>query len=152
MPERRPSTWVAVADGGKALLLAAEGPDLAPRLRLVAAAELDNPPSRAQGDDRPGRFPDPGPGQRSAVEAPDWHDIAEDRFLADFAARLNAAAAAGRYDRLVLFAPARALGRIRAALGAAVRRRLAAEADLDLTNHPVPAIAERLREVLKPGF
>jgi protein required for attachment to host cells len=151
MPERKPSTWVAVADGGKALLLEAEGPDLAPKLRMIAAAELDNPPTREQGADRPGRYPDPGHG-RSAVEATDWHDIAEERFLADFAARLNDAALAGRYDRLVLFAPARALGRIRASLGAAVRERLAAEVDRDLTNHPVPEIAERVREVLKPGF
>jgi protein required for attachment to host cells len=63
--------WVFVGDGRKALLLRNEGdPDLLD-LRRVEVREDDNPPSREQGTDKPGRTSMPI-GPRSSVEPTDW--------------------------------------------------------------------------------
>ncbi|MBV9064186.1 MAG: host attachment protein, partial [Methylobacteriaceae bacterium] len=76
-----------VGDGRKALLLRNEGdPDLLD-LRRVEVHEDDNPPSREQGTDRPGRTT-MQVGPRSAIEATDWHAIEEERFAASVAERL----------------------------------------------------------------
>jgi len=140
-------TWVAVADGGKALLLVNTDTDATPVLRVMDAQALDNPPARDQGTDRPGRMPDQG-AHRSAVETTDWHDIAEARFLKGFAERIDRAAQADRYDRMVLIAPPRVLGDLRAALSAPARRRIAAEIPHDLTHHRVDQIEARVAAAL----
>ena len=113
---RRKITWAAVADGGKALILVNEGTDAAPLLSVLAKDALDNPPAREQGSDQAGRRPGTGVGQRSAMETTDWHELGEARFLRDFAGRLNRAAENGRYERLILVAPPKVLGELRAAL------------------------------------
>ena len=151
MREPRSTLWVAIADGAKALIAVNEGTRLRPSLRILKKTELDNPPAREQGSDRPGRMPDTGTGQRSAMEETDWHDFAEERFAADFARMLNEAAAAGRFDKLVLIAPDRALGRLRPALDRTVADRLVAEHHKDLTKHPVPEIESVLADILSPA-
>jgi protein required for attachment to host cells len=145
---RRKITWVAVADGGRALILINEGSDAAPLLMVLAKDELDNPRTREQGTDRPGRRPDPGVGQRSAMETTDWHALGEARFVRDFAGRLNRAAEQGRFDRLVLAAPPKVLGQLRPALSAKAADRLAAEIGNDLTGLPVDGIEQHLSRAL----
>lgn len=147
-PGRRKTTWAAVADGGKALVLVNEGTDKAPLLYVVSKDELENPRTAAQGTDRPGRRPDSGPGQRSAMEPTDWHALGEARFLRDFAGRLHAAAGAGRFERLILVAPPKVLGELRAALSPAVASLVAAEIPSDLTGHPVSEIEMHLAKAM----
>jgi len=148
IPGRRKTTWIAIADGGKAMLLVNDGTDATPVLRVLSKAELENPPTRDQGTDRAGRRPDPGAGQRSAMEATDWHQFEESRFIAEFAARLNRAAERGQFERLVLVAPPRVLGELRPALSAATAAALAAEIGSDLTGHPVDQIGTHLAKAL----
>jgi protein required for attachment to host cells len=145
---RRKITWVAVADGGKALVLENDGTDEAPVLRVLAKSELENPPTREQGTDRAGRRPDPGAGQRSAMETTDWHQFEESRFIAEFAERLNRAAGRGRFERLVLVAPPKVLGELRPELSAATAAATVAEIGSDLTGHPVYRIEEHLARAL----
>lgn len=147
-PVIKKTTWVAVADGAKALVLLNEGTDAAPRLHVLAKSEFENPPTRAQGTDRPGRMPDSGPGQRSALETTDWHEFEEQRFVRDFAERLNRAAERDRFDRLILVAPPKVLGELRPALAPAVTERLDAELPNDLTSHPLDEIERLLRKAL----
>lgn len=147
MPHRK-VTWIAVADGGKAMLLVNDGTDAAPLLSVLAKDELDNPAAREQGADRPGRRPDPGAGQRSAMEATDWHELGEARFVHGFAERLNRAAEQGRFERLVLIAPPKVLGQLRPALSARVAGCLVAEIGSDLTGQPVDQIAQHLAKAL----
>lgn len=142
-PIRKKITWAAVADGTKALLLLNEGTDARPCLSVLAKSELENPPTREQGSDRPGRMADRGPGQRSALEVTDWHEFEETRFVREFAGRLNRAALRNRFERLILVAPPKVLGALRPALSPAVSERVAAEIPSDLTKHPVSEI-ERL--------
>lgn len=138
--------WIAVADGRKAILLENLGGALNPKLRVLSTEEIVNPPSRDHGADRAGRMNDGRSGgmRRSAVEATDFHQLTEDRFVAAFAASLDAAAAAGAFDRLVIAAPPAALGVLRAALSDRVKARLALEVDSDLVNHPVAEIERRI--------
>lgn len=151
MPEPKSVTWVAIADGAKALITENTGSRGKPRLAVLGKREIEVPPARDQGSDRPGRFADAGPNQRSAAEATDWHEFAEERFAAEFAAVLNKAAAAGRFDRLVLIAPDRVIGRMRPSLAAGVAERIVAELHKDLTNHPLPEIESQVGEALFPA-
>lgn len=79
---------MVIADGEKALFLEnmmdAQDPNLV--VRRVDAQE--NPPDSEQGTDRPGRMMDTAPGQRSALEETDWHELAKMRFADDLAERL----------------------------------------------------------------
>ncbi len=145
-------TWVAVADGAKALMFENLGTELEPALHVLRKEELENPPTREQGTDKPGRATDTGVGHRSAMEETDWHDIAEERFLRSFAERLNRAAQAGRVTRLVLIAPPKALGVLREALAGPAAAIVAAEIDKDLTNHAVDKIELQVARALKPGW
>lgn len=147
-PIRKKITWAAVADGAKALLLVNEGTDAEPRLGVLAKAELENPPTREQGTDKPGRYPDPAGGQRSAVQTTDWHEFEEQRFVRDFAEKLNRAATRNRFERLILIAPPKVLGALRPALSPAVAERIAAEIPSDLTRHPIPEIEKLIAKAL----
>ncbi|TGS34727.1 Host attachment protein, partial [bacterium M00.F.Ca.ET.180.01.1.1] len=60
--------WVLVADGEKALLLKNAGDTKFPNLEVVQVMEQENPPTREQGSDSPGRYNDGPSVHRSAVE------------------------------------------------------------------------------------
>lgn len=141
-----PQLWVAVADGRKALLFENAGSMLKPDLSVISVEEIDNPPSRAQAADRAGRMNDgrAGSNRKSAFQATDYHQLAEDRFAAKFAAVLDKAADAGAFDRLVIAAPPSTLGALRAAFTSRVQAKIVFEADSDLVNHPVSEIERRL--------
>ncbi len=141
-------TWVAVADGRKALLFVNDGADLKPKLRVLSVEEVENPPSREQGHDAPGRMNDGRAGgvRKSAFEATDYHDLEEERFAAKFVAMLDRAAVRSEYDKLVLIAPPGQLGALRAAMTPQVRARVSLELDRDLVNHPVREIEQHLAD------
>ncbi len=142
--------WVLVADGEKFLLLRNLGHDVAPQLQVISREEIDNPPTREQGTGKPGRF-DPGGFAEgaigpSAVQETDWHRLEKTRFAEEVATRLRGWALENRFDRLILAAPPQTLGVLRANLHKEVQRRLVAEINKDLTNHPVDAIERHLQE------
>ncbi|NIR59074.1 MAG: host attachment protein, partial [Gammaproteobacteria bacterium] len=97
-------------------------------LSLAARTQADheNPRTRDQGADRPGRYPSGG-GARSAVGNSDWHKLEKDRSARDLADRLKAWAEDGLYEQLVIIADPRTLGALRRHLGAEVRGRLLGE-------------------------
>lgn len=139
-------TLVLVADGGKALFLRNEGDEKYLNLTVERKRENDNPPSREQGANRPGRMFD-GSGHRSAVDDTDWHELAKDRFAADLADRLYARAHKGDFSRLVIVASPHVLGEIRPQLHKEVTDRLIGEVDKDLTNHPLDEVERLLQKV-----
>jgi protein required for attachment to host cells len=127
--------WVVVADGEKALFLRNEGDAEYPNLEVVREMAGDNPPTRDQGTDRPGRLSD-GPGaHRSAVADTDWHRIAKERFADEVAARLYRMAHRGDFGNIVLVAPPPVLGELRKKLHKEVANRIAAEVPKELTGH-----------------
>ena len=81
--------WVVVADGERALFLQNEGDAIHPNLEVVRELSEENPPTREQGTDRPGRYHDGPSAHRSAVEDTDWHRIAKERFAEEIAEKLS---------------------------------------------------------------
>ena len=135
-------TWILVADGARARVLMNRGigKGLQPAIDGEMAHAL--PPTRELGTDRPGRTQQRGTGGRHAIQPHvDWHRFEKEKFSREMAALLDAAAERGAFDRLVLIAPPRTLGDLRAALGAKARGKLHAEMDKDLTHvalHDLP--------------
>jgi protein required for attachment to host cells len=136
--------WVIVADGARALVLENVGDRAYPDLRTKEVYKQDDLKTRELGTDRPGRsFSSVGHG-RSAVDQTDWHDQAEQRFLAGIAARLDRAIVAGEIKSLVVVAPPRALGVLRKQYSTHVRQALRAEVEKDYAKMPVDEIARYL--------
>ncbi|MBZ9741512.1 MULTISPECIES: host attachment protein [unclassified Mesorhizobium] len=129
--------WVLVADGEKALLLKNAGDTKFPNLEVVQVMEQENPPTREQGSDSPGRYNDGPSVHRSAVEETDWHRIGKERFAEEIAARLYKLAHEGAFDRLVLVAPPMVLGAMRKKLHKEVGDKVTAEIPKTMTNHAI---------------
>lgn len=136
--------WVVVCDGKKALILENVGDWKFPNLQTREVFEQSNPPTREQGSDAPGRSIQSVGTARSAMEQTDWHKKAEKDFLEDLAGRLDAAIGAGDTSSLVMVAPPRALGIMRAAYSAHVRDALRGEVDKDFVKLPVHEIEKQL--------
>jgi protein required for attachment to host cells len=129
---------VFVGDGRKARFLRNRGTRNEVDLVVERVVELDNPPTREQGTDRPGRLHGSDGVSRSAIEETDWHHQAEQRFAADMADELYRMGHSQEFVTLIVVAPPKMLGDLRAALHPEVAKRIIAEVPKDLT-----AVAER---------
>lgn len=138
--------WVLVADGEKALFLRNEGDAEYPNLQVVREMHDDNPSTRDQGTDRPGRMSDAGNGHHSAVQETDWHRIEKERFAHEIAGRLYKMAHRGDYQKIVLVAPPAVLGDMRKELHKEVQSRVSGEVAKELTNHRVDEIEKLIRQ------
>lgn len=137
--------WVVVADGEKALFLRNEGDAEYPNLQVFREIHEDNPPTRHQGTDAPGRF-NKGPDvHRSAVEETDWHRIEKERFAKELSERLYKMAHRGDYKKVILVAPPLVLGEMRKELHKEVVERVSGEVPKTLTNHTVEDIEKVLQ-------
>jgi protein required for attachment to host cells len=142
-------TWILVADGKRARILHNDGPGLG--LTAVPGGEhsIELKPSREMTSDKPGRTQESATSSRHAIEPRvDWHRFEKTKFAQSMAKILDEAGARGSFDRLVLVAPPRTLGDLRAALADTTRARVSAEIDKDLTHEPLNALARRLGETL----
>ena len=79
----------------------------------------------------------------------DLHQIAEDRFIAEIVADLEADCARGAITAIVIAAPPVALGRMRPGIKGNLLQRVVAWIDKDFTGHPVPAITEAIVRALE---
>lgn len=141
----RHGIWVLVADGEKALLLKNVGDNKFPNLEVVQVMEQENPPTREQGSDSPGRYNDGPSVHRSAVEDTDWHRIGKERFAEEIAARLYQLAHGGKFDGIVLVAPPVMLGAMRKKLHKEVGDKVTAEIPKTMTNHAISEIEALLQ-------
>ena len=139
---------VLVTDGAKALVLRNEGDAFAPELKVVRSYSQDNPPSRDQGSDKPGRTND-SMGRKSAMEIPDLHREAEDRFVATIVEDMTRDLRAGDFDTLVVVAPPVALGVYRKAAPAALAKVTILEIGKDLVKHTPADIATHVVTALE---
>ena len=134
---------VLVADGRKLLFLRNQGDEARMDLHIEAHQEQQNPPTREQGTDVPGRSFTSG-GRRSAMEETDFHQIEEDRFAAEAATILRDRALDGDFKTLVVVAPPRTLGELRKHYHKEVASRIVHELNKDLTGFPVEDIEAAL--------
>ena len=140
----RNGEWVVVCDGAKALVLVNEGDTKILSLKTIRIFEQEDPATREQGADAPGRTVNSIGSARSAVEQTDWHDQAERAFLVRLARYLDAAVTGGKAATIIMVAPPRALGMIRPAYGHALKAALRAEIDKDFVRLPMHVIEKRL--------
>ena len=109
----QPGEWVIVCDGAKALILENTGDAKFPNLKTRDVYEHKALATHELGTDKPGRSHSSVGHGRSSVEQTDWHDQAEQTFLADLVQRLDAAVDPHQVKSLIVVAPPRALGVIR---------------------------------------
>lgn len=140
----RHDSLVLVGDGQKALFLRNKGD--AGRVQLVVEDifERDNPPTREQGTDRPGRSVASVGTARSAMEEVDWHHLEKERFAEEVAAALYRYAHDNRFEELIVVAPPKVLGTLRKAFHAEVAGRIVAEIPKEMTSHPIPEIERHI--------
>src|SRR4051812_15764572 len=139
-----PGEWVVVCDGAKALVLENVGDEMFPNLRTKEVYQQPDPATDEIGTDKAGRSFQSVGTARSAMEQTDWHGQEEERFLANLAARLDAAVQAGQVKSLVIAAPPKALGALRQSYSQGLRKVLSAEIDKDLVRMPVHEIEKHL--------
>ncbi len=150
MPSKTPfiriprNAYVMVGDGRKALFLRNDGDAIAPHLKTEQVLTDDNPPTREQGADRPGRAISSADGRRSAVGQTDWHDLEERRFARTIAETLEKLARDKSIPGFIIAAPPRTLAELRQSFNAEVKERIIAELDKDLTGIPVEEIKKHL--------
>lgn len=138
--------FVFVGDGRKALFLRNEGDEKFLNLKTERVLVDQNPPTREQGSDQPGRaFASVG-SRRSAVEDADWHVLEEQRFAHEVAAALQRIVRDRKVKALVVVAPPKTLAELRKAFHSEVKNRIVAEIDKDLTKQPVYEIEKHLAE------
>ena len=136
---------IFVGDGHKALFLRNAGDEKFPSLKTERVFTDDNPPTREQGTDRPGRaFKRAGTNLRSGVDATDWHELEKERFTARVASALEHQVRADKVQAIVIVAPPRTLAELRHAFHKDVANRIVGEVEKDLTKHPVGDIERHL--------
>jgi protein required for attachment to host cells len=124
-----------VADGAQALVFRNRGDAKYPVLETLSHERHDNPASREQGSDAPGRTHSSTGERRSAYGETDWHQQAEDDFARHAADVLEQAASAHPQQGIVVVAAPRTLGTLRKHYGRATQKQLVAEIDKDLVGH-----------------
>jgi len=137
---------VFVGDGRKALFLRNAGDEKFPNLRTEQVFVDENPATRDQGTDKPGRLfaGSNARDRRSAVEPTDWHELEEHRFTRMVAEEFERLVRACKVKAVVIAAPPRILAELRQAFHGDVKARIMAEVDKDLTKHPVFEIEKHL--------
>ncbi|HEX4040722.1 MAG TPA: host attachment family protein [Xanthobacteraceae bacterium] len=139
------NAYVFVGDGRKALVLRNEGDAQYLDLKTEQVFADDNPPTREQGTDRPGREHSSVGAGRSSVSQTDWHDLEEHKFVHEVAATLEKIVRERKVEHLIVVAPPRTLADLRKAFHDDVKKKIVAELDKDLTKHPVYDIEKHLQ-------
>lgn len=141
-------TWVLIADGAQARVLENTGPGKG--LKQVEGLDWAIDPLQAQEivTDRPGSKS--GGGAFGGGLEPRTDPVAhrETKFVKSVAAMLDRQQQKGAFDRLVIAAAPIALGDLRKAISAAVKKTVVAELNKDLTNTPTAQLDQHLDGIL----
>ena len=142
-------TWVLIADGAQARVLENTGPGKG--LTQVDGLDFAIESKQAQEimAERPGRTFSSVGSARSGIE-PKTDPVAyrETQFVKSLANMLDRQQQNGAYDRLIIAAAPIALGDIRKAMSAGVKKTVVAELDKDLTNLPTNQLDKHFDGIL----
>ncbi len=137
--------WILLADGAKAKCYQYHGPNTP--LEKIKSFSHVNELSQNLVTTKRGRMPDPGQGQRSAMERPtDPHEHEKHVFARELSEWLEEQRQ--QFDRLILAASPNVLGDLRQLLSDKVKTKISDELDKDLTNIPEPELPKHLQPVL----
>lgn len=148
------TTWILVADAGRARLFSTElranawnvvkeFEDTEGRL-TSSEIEDTSPPGRMQQGDAQG-------GRRTALEPRTWpKEVEAEHFGQRLVDYLEAAVAKREYDHLVLVAPPHFLGLLKKKLGQQTAKKLLTSVDKDLSKLPPAEVRDRLMDEVFP--
>jgi len=144
-----PLTWVVAADSARSRIFALK----AANGTLEEIEDAANPAARQTDHDlaadRPGRsFDSKGVGRHAMESRKTVKENSVEKFAESLSASLADALQAGRFERLVLFAPPQFLGLLRAALSPRVAALVAHSADVEVTRESPAEIRARIPTVL----
>jgi len=146
---KRRVTWFVLADGSRARFVTRDPQGQAYAIVEEHESPEAHMPTHELVSDRPGRVRESANAAHHGIEPRhDAHRAQKDSFVQQVASRLNAAAAAGAFDELVLYVAPRALAPLKAALDDATRGKIKGEFPKDLTKIP---LAERPRHFAEIG-
>ena len=140
-------TWFLLADGRRARVVVEErrGAPLAEAWELSIGEE-----DTYDAQDRPPRsFDRVGAGRHAMDTGRNLHEQEESNFLKRLANKLIDSEKGRAFQHLAIAAPPRALGELRALLPEAVLARVRAETPKDVVDEDLPALRERLQELLR---
>lgn len=140
---KHPRTWYVVTDGGRARILKKrEAQDAFDTQREFLSPDIHRH-THELGMERPGRSHESANAAHHALQPrEDLHRAEKRNFVYGVAKELNEANARGEFDRLILVAPAHALGELNNALDAPTQQKIAARLQKDLTNVPNADLAK----------
>lgn len=142
-------TWILIANGARARLFSNDGPGHGVKLVSDEVFAGTNLPGREIMSDRPGRtFDSVGAGRHAKEPRTDPREVEKRSFAHELAAMLDDGLKQGKFERLVLVAPPRELGFLRVELSPAVRKRVSAELNKDLTGVAPSEITDHLGAVM----
>jgi protein required for attachment to host cells len=140
---KKPNIWYVIADGARARIVHRQEIASGYEVELELESDEAHRPSREIWADRPGRAGESASPARHALEPrQDPHEAAKKAFMHEVAAAVERFD--GRFDRLVLVAPARILPELRAALAPRLREKVGDELAKDLTKTPLGELGEHL--------
>lgn len=144
------STWVLVADAGRARLL--ETTPGKPGFQTLVEHQhpAGREPAHALERDRAGRLRSQGDPHQGGTAQPheDAQAVATERFARQVTDELETARRAQRYERLYVVAPPRMLGTLRRFYGAQTQRALREEINRDLSTLDGPSLAHQLARLI----
>jgi protein required for attachment to host cells len=142
---------IAIVDGEHARFVQ---PDADNVLRTLISLDSASAHLRSRdiGSDKPGRAFESSWGARHGLgERRDLHGMKKEKFIRLVGEQLNAAAAHGEFDELLLVAPARVLPELRDGLDAATQAKLVGVLDKDLVKTPDYELWPHVREWVSPA-
>lgn len=146
---KQQTTWIVVSDGARARIFVNEGRGTGLRPAFANDFMADHRPSHELGGREPGRGKASADGPRHGIEpTSDAHDQLKVEFARDMARVIEDGMGRQAFDSLVLVAPPRMLGNLRAELPKAVIKRVSAQLDKDLTQVPIHALPCHLEAVV----
>lgn len=142
-------TWILIADGARARLLANKGRGTGLEPALDQEFIGNNLPSRDLTSDKPGRTFDSGGQGRHSMEPPtDPQRHEQQLFARNLCDLLEEKQKLDAFDRLVVVAPPKTLGDLRAGFSKAVTARITGELNKDLTKTSVHELPKHLTELI----
>lgn len=150
MKLKHKKTWVVIADGAHARIFLNEGPGTG----LVPALDHDlignKLPSHEIGSDRPGvSFSSAAPGRHAMAPSMDPHKHAEHEFIRQLSQAITQGLNQHAFEQLIVVAPPKALGELRAQIDPQAAKLIKAELHKDLTHLTPHQLGEHLQEVIK---
>lgn len=141
--------WALVANGGQARIVEMRRKPYEFRPVAELVSEAQHLTSKDLVSDASGRvYHTQGPGTHAMQPRADPQETAESQFTRSLADKLDKAANLGRFDRLLIVADPRTLGRMRTHMNRTVADRVADEVALDLVSLPQNQLEPRLKKLL----